>query len=58
MDVCSADDLESALRAAGEHARAGRFALLRVPVPDDDVPVGILRVMTSDDPAVTELPRE
>ncbi|MFF3936696.1 thiamine pyrophosphate-binding protein [Streptomyces phaeofaciens] len=35
------ESLDTALHQAGHRARAGRFSLIRVPVPDGDVPLGI-----------------
>jgi acetolactate synthase-1/2/3 large subunit len=40
-DVLSAEQLEPALEAAKSAADRGSFAVLRVPVPDSDVPIGV-----------------
>jgi acetolactate synthase-1/2/3 large subunit len=40
----TADDIPAALRQARDAAAEGNLALVRIPVPDDDVPPGVLRL--------------
>lgn len=51
-DVTSEAELHVALREAGEQARSGGFAIVRVCVPDDDVPDGIARAAASAVPTL------